>query len=163
MYCTCGNSTHNMAEKLTIIFFMHYLAPWNNECSRFRGQIIIKNTFESFISKPKFKLHSVDTFIQKKLLKQFFVKSWIKDTLQRKMRYHKDKSVVNVNALVVTGKAIYAWPCYKVICHFTFAVEIPWCYHPNETSLIELSKGTIHFLKLKKKKIPRFWKCDFLH
>ena len=56
-----------------------------------------------------------------------------------------------VNTLVVTGKAIYAGSCYKVICHFTFAVEIPWCYHP---------KGTIHFLKLKKKK--RIWKCDFL-
>lgn len=65
------------------------------------------------------------------------------DTLQRKMRYHENKSVVNVNALVVTGKAIYAGSCYKVICHFTFAVEIRWCYHP---------KGTIHFLKLKKKK-----------
>ena len=47
-----------------------------------------------------------------------------------------------MNTLVVTGKAIYAGSCYKVICHFTFAVEIPWCYHP---------KGTIHFLKLKKK------------
>ena len=67
-----------------------------------------------------------------------------------KMRYHENKSVVNVNALVVTGKAIYAGSCYKVICHFTFAVEIRWCYHP---------KGTIHFLKLKKKK--RIWKCDF--
>lgn len=82
-------------------------------------------------------------------LKQFFVKSWIQDTLQRKMRYNENKSVVNVNALVVTGKAIYAGSCYKVICHFTFAVEIRWCYHP---------KGTIHFLKLKKKRI---WKCDF--
>lgn len=59
------------------------------------------------------------------------------------MRYHENKSVVKVNALVVTGKAIYAGSCYKVICHFTFAVEIRWCYHP---------KGTIHFLKLKKKK-----------
>ena len=48
-------------------------------------------------------------------LKQFFVKSWIQDTLQRKMRYNENKSVVNVNALVVTGKAIYVIKWYVIL------------------------------------------------
>ena len=37
-YCTCGSSTHNIAEISKSWFLIHYLAAWNNGCSRFRGR-----------------------------------------------------------------------------------------------------------------------------
>ena len=41
MYCNCGNSTHNIAQKRLSRFFIHYLAAWNNyDFSRFPGRII---------------------------------------------------------------------------------------------------------------------------
>ena len=39
IYCTCGNSTYNVAEISLSWFCIHYLAAWNNDCSRFRGRI----------------------------------------------------------------------------------------------------------------------------
>ena len=39
IYCTCGNSTNNVAEISSSWFCIHYLAAWNNDCSRFRGRI----------------------------------------------------------------------------------------------------------------------------
>ena len=37
-YCTYGSSTHNIAEISKSWFLIHYLAAWNNGCSRFRGR-----------------------------------------------------------------------------------------------------------------------------
>ena len=37
-YCTCGSSTPNIAEISKSWFLIHYLAAWNNGCSRFRGR-----------------------------------------------------------------------------------------------------------------------------
>ena len=41
MHCICGNSTHNIAEirrdKLIMVFFIYFLAAWNDDCSRFRS------------------------------------------------------------------------------------------------------------------------------
>ena len=35
MYCSCGNSTHNIAEKSLSRLFIRYLVAWNNyDCSR---------------------------------------------------------------------------------------------------------------------------------
>ena len=37
MYCTCGNSAHYLAEISYSWSFMHYLAAWNNDSSRFHS------------------------------------------------------------------------------------------------------------------------------
>ena len=36
--CTCGSSTHNIAEISKSWFLIYYLAAWNNGCSRFWGR-----------------------------------------------------------------------------------------------------------------------------
>ena len=63
MYCTCGISTHNTAEISYSRFFLHFLAAWNNDCSRFRGRIEKKKWL--FIDKPKPNLYSWDTFLER--------------------------------------------------------------------------------------------------
>lgn len=63
------------------------------------------------------------------------------------MRYHKDISVVNMNALDVAGRVFTSDLIINVICHLKVVVEMPWCYHSNESSLIKLSKDRIHLLK----------------
>ena len=65
MYCTCGNSAHNIAEINQLRFFIHYLAAWNNDCSRFQGRI--KKYFIRWLinsTNPSLNLHLGDASIQ---------------------------------------------------------------------------------------------------
>ena len=62
-YCTCGSSTHNIAEISKSWFLIHiYLAAWNNGCSRFRGRTKgILFICWLIINKLQPNLHSWDT------------------------------------------------------------------------------------------------------
>ena len=58
LFCTCGNSTHNIAE----IDFIHFLAARNNDCGRLRSRIKEKYVFcWLVINKPQPNLHLGDT------------------------------------------------------------------------------------------------------